>query len=98
MEQNSPDLQRSFIGCVQVFLEKTAANLKSLTLAGHSMHLMLFSYSKEYYKILIQRRRSLLGFLAVKTGKTEDTSNAEIGGPLESVYGNSTFQVFHAEE
>lgn len=84
----------SFIGIGQIFSSKAARSLKSSAFVSYTMYVVPVNISKKCITCLIQSGHRLVAVLPVETGSIESLRNAVIGGPMESVYGLSTSQVF----
>lgn len=55
----------SFMGCIQIFTDKTVAALKTNSFAAHAVHATFVNFSKTFRNKIIQTGQTLVGFLPV---------------------------------
>jgi hypothetical protein len=99
MESNVPGVMwhnsnatKSFVGCMQMFTDKTVTTMKIGGIAAHVVHATFLNFTKKYRKTLIQGGKTIIGFLptGTKRKELEVTTAGEASAGLGNENGRST--------
>ena len=90
-------VNKTFIGFIQVFTDKTVAALKANSFAAHAVHITFMNFTKEFRRKMIQEGHTVVGFLPVALEKSELEPASQIDNGQEFINYN-LLQKIEAEE